>query len=136
MKITGFDDREYNLNLARAKSNSDNMNKSQYHLRARILIKEIFSYYPVYEEVSLPGSRTHNTGILFADFFLPRQPILIEVHGEQHYKYNQFYHGSKQGFLKHRRRDRLKAEWCDINNVQMIVLPYNLEETWESLLTQ
>lgn len=136
MKITGFDDREYSLNLAKAQSNSDNMRKSQYHLRARKLIKEKFSFYPIYEEVMLPGSKTHNTGLLCADFFLPRQPLVIEVHGEQHYKFNAFYHVTKAKFRLHRRRDRLKAEWCDLNDIQIIVLPWNMENSWIDLLCQ
>ena len=51
----------------------------------------------------------------------------IEVHGEQHYKFINFYHYNMQGFIKGQLRDKTKANWCQMNNVKLIVLPH-----WET----
>jgi hypothetical protein len=46
------------------------------------------------------------------------------VHGEQHYKFVQFYHNNMLSFLKSQKRDREKQEWCEINNITYVVLPH------------
>jgi hypothetical protein len=72
---------------------------------------------PVLEEVWLPGS-----GNLRADFYVPHVRMMVEVHGEQHLRYIPYFHGSLAGYLKAKRRDRDKSEWCQINNIRLLVL--------------
>jgi hypothetical protein len=50
--------------------------------------------------------------------------MAFEVHGEQHYEYCPFFHKSKADFLKAKARDEDKIEWCQINDIQIIVLNF------------
>ena len=52
---------------------------------------------------------------LFFDFYLPNFNLLIEVQGDQHYKYCNFFHSNKQEFYKSKHRDSLKEEWSKGN---------------------
>ena len=103
----------------------DQTNKSSHHLRARQLLKRIFGSYKIMEEVPLSGTR------LRLDFYIHPLYLGIEVHGEQHYSYSHFFHGSTADFLQSKHNDRIKKEWCDINAITLIELPYNEdEEEW------
>jgi hypothetical protein len=104
-------------------------NKSSLHLQARQLIKDLFPTLQILEEVSIPIRKNET---LFLDFYLPLTKTCIEVHGEQHYKFVQFYHNNALGFMKHKKRDRDKKYWCEKNDISYIELPYNesLKE-WE-----
>jgi len=52
--------------------------------------------------------------------------IAVEYNGEQHYKYPNRFHKSYQEFLNQVRRDRVKVDLCDANNVYLITVPYNV----------
>ena len=135
MKVKGFDGRSYTINFTKANHKSYRDKKSSYHKRARELISKSFPFEIVYEETTLPGSRTRATGLLYADFIIPKLCIMIEVHGEQHYTFSRFFHKTKKGFQEHKRRDVKKIEWCELNEITMIVLPFDKEEQWQELLT-
>ena len=125
MKVTGFDGREHALTFKRFRGNSGRDNKSSHHIRARELLSELFPYQRIYEEVTLPGSKTISTGLLYADFLIPNKYIIVEVHGKQHYEYCSHFHKTKADFMKSRKRDKKKIEWCELNDFTIIVLPYN-----------
>lgn len=126
MKVVGLNSREYNLNLNRyIVKPDDERKKSSIHYKARDLIREIFSGYTVLEEVKLPGSRDPSKkSVLFLDFFIPNAMLGIEVHGKQHYEYIPYFHKSKAGYLMYLKRDQIKKEWCEINQIQLIELKY------------
>lgn len=127
MKCRGLDGREYHIEEKRYKSQGDDLNKSSLHLLARKLIKSIFPFDVLLEEVPLPSTR------LFADFLLPLPRLVIEVHGEQHYKFNKLFHKDSTAFAESVFRDKLKIEWCNHNNIKLIELPYNeSEDEWRN----
>jgi predicted adenine nucleotide alpha hydrolase (AANH) superfamily ATPase len=65
------------------------------------------------------------------DFYLPLIKTCIEVHGEQHFKFVPFYHNNILNFLKSKKRDQEKAEWCEKNSIKYISLAYNeSEQLW------
>ena len=97
-------------------------NKSKLHLQAREVIKNIHPTLQLLEEVPIPLRRTET---LYLDFYLPLTKTCIEVHDEQHYKFVQFYHSNTLGFLKHKKRDAEKKEWCEKNDISYIEFPYN-----------
>lgn len=133
--VTGLDGKEYKFNYSKNKSRKHHSSKSSLHKHARDLIQELFPSYSVYEEVTLPGSkRLGRSSLLYADFFIPSLMLIIEVHGKQHYEYCQHFHGDKMGFVKAKRRDSDKAEWCEINDFSLIVLPYNERKEWKNLI--
>jgi hypothetical protein len=90
-------------------------------------LRFLFPAYRILEEVPLPGIN------LTADFFIPIQNKIIEVHGEQHYKYVPHFHGTYLGFARSRANDRKKREWCELNNLEYIELPHNESENeWKT----
>lgn len=108
--------------------------KSSLHLTARELLKKQFPTLQILEEVPIPVKRSEN---YYLDFYLPMLKLAIEVHGEQHFKFVSFYHNNQLGFIKSQKRDREKQEWCDINNIQYIALPYNEdEEEWTKRISK
>jgi hypothetical protein len=121
MKVKGLDGREYPWPpKGHTVDFDDRRKRSQFHLNCRALLREMYPTDIILEEVPLPGSNR-----LSADFYLPWRNAVIEVHGEQHYKFNSFFHGSKMAFFEARQRDLKKIEWCNENNIEVIELPYN-----------
>ena len=106
-------------------------NKSSLHLAARELIRVKFPTFQILEEVPIPVRKSE---ILYLDFYLPLSKICIEVHGEQHYEFSAFFHGNRLNFFKHKKRDRDKKEWCNLNGIKVIELPYNKKSEWNEIL--
>ena len=44
------------------------------------------------------------------------------------YEFNEFYHKTKQGFQKAKARDRDKIRWCDLNEIEIVVLSHEGED--------
>jgi hypothetical protein len=63
---------------------------------------------------------------LFFDFHLPSLSIVVEVQGVQHTEFSPHFHGTAENFKAAQKRDRLKAEWCDINDM-VLVCVHHLE---------
>lgn len=118
MKIKGLDGREYNWKLTGHTTNEET-GRSSYHLRCRRLLKKLFQFDRILEELFLPG-----TDRLRLDFFLPPHRLGVEVHGEQHYKSSVFLHGGEAGFYRALKRDCNKELWCELNNIRLVVLPH------------
>lgn len=58
-------------------------------------------------------------------FEIGDKKFAIEYNGEQHYKYNPFFHGRDESvFLKYQERDLRKKEYCKENNIELIIIPY------------
>ena len=129
MKITGLDGREYNWNVTKYKAREK---CSKLHARAREVLTAAFPYDIIYEELTLPGSKDERqTKPLYADFFVVPRQLMVEVQGEQHYKFNSHFFDNKMLFFRAQARDRLKQEWCDLNEILLVQLPYNeSDEQW------
>jgi hypothetical protein len=129
VKVFDSDGREVSWNYAKYYSRRERGGKSKGHILARSIIKELFPFSTLYEEVTLPTSPA-----MFADFFLPDKRIIFEVHGEQHYEYNPFFHKSKMDFYKSKNRDKTKRQWCESNSILIIELPHNKEKEWKQII--
>jgi hypothetical protein len=114
MLIKDLDGNSHNWQLTGNMSKGKISNKSSLHLSTRSLL---IKYYPTLQNETL-----------YLDFYLPLNKTCIEVHGEQHYKFIPFYHSNVLTFLKSQKRDRQKQEWCELNNIRYIALPYNENE--------
>lgn len=134
-KVIGFDGREHKFNFPKNRYRKFTDDKSSLHLQARDLIKETWPNRSIYEEVTLPGSKKPGRkSLLYADFFLPELMLVIEVHGKQHYEYCPFFHKDRLHFVACCQRDRDKIEWCRMNDIDIIILPYNERNTWKTLI--
>lgn len=103
-------------------------NKSSLHMQVRSILKNNFPTLQILEEVSVPVRKSET---YFLDFYIPLTKKVIEVHGEQHYKFIPFYHSNLMGFIKSQKRDRDKKEWCELNNLEYIELPFSeTPEQW------
>jgi hypothetical protein len=131
MKIIGLDQKEYAWNIT--KYNESHENCSIPHSRARILLHNLFPYDQIYEEVVIPGIKTEiNNRPLLLDFYIHFHRIAIEVQGEQHHKHIQFFHHNKLEYFRSRKLDSLKRQWCRINGITLVELPYNMsDQDWE-----
>lgn len=137
MKVVGLNGKPYNLNLNDyLVAKNDERKRSIPHIRARELLQDSFKGYAIYEEVKLPGSRDPSKkSVLFLDFFIPNVKVGVEVHGIQHYVYSPFFHKTVAGFYESIYRDKIKKEWCDINNIELIILDSRDHiDTWREQL--
>lgn len=134
-KVIGLNGREYNWNLNKYTVLNDSTRpRSQYHKLARSLIKEIYGSHTILEEPPMPGS---GPKMLYLDFFIPSLDLAVEVHGEQHYNFIPFFHGNQREFLKAQFRDNTKAEWCEKNSIDLVILKYSdSEEIWREQLVR
>lgn len=125
MQVKSLDGFIQNWQLTGHSAHAKLNNKSSLHLLARKIINDQYPTLQTLEEVPIPVKKSES---YFLDFYIPILKTAIEVHGEQHYKFVAFYHNSQLGFLKSQKRDREKKEWCEINNIKYIELPYNESE--------
>ena len=60
------------------------------------------------------------------DFYIPSKKLCIEFNGLQHYMVVPFFGGGKsyQEIIK---RDKIKKEYCKLNNIKLLTIKYNLE---------
>ena len=131
MNAVGLDGYEYKISLASLTTKSSLNNKSNFHLLARELLKQNYPTLQILEEIPILIRKLET---LYMDFFIPLSKKCIEVHGEQHYEFTPFYHRTKLDFFKQQKRDREKREWCHINNIAYIELPYNKQEDWLEII--
>lgn len=59
---------------------------------------------------------------LFFDFYM--QNYIIEVDGEQHYKYVKLWHKTEDGFILQQKKDEYKNNYCKDNNIPLLRIPY------------
>lgn len=62
---------------------------------------------------------------LFFDFYLPSLNIFVEVQGSQHTEFSEHFHGSATAFRAAKQRDRLKVEWCDLNDYTLVKVNFD-----------
>lgn len=111
MRFFSLAGREYNVDIRPSKWPRRTRDKCKSYRQWQVgeIIAELWPHHLVLEEFSVPGEG------MFLDFFMPRKRYVIEVNGEQHYKYNEFFHGTREAFLAQKERDRRKELWCATN---------------------
>lgn len=72
--------------------------------------------------------KNHKTGkFLKFDFYVPKYNLCIEYDGEYHYEPWRLYwdkNKAKQKFNDMKRRDEIKTEYCNNNNIKLLRIPY------------
>jgi len=129
MHVYDLNGRIHFLNLSKylLKPN-DERPRSSLHLKARALLHLYFSMYLIAEEVPIPGEN------LYIDFYICNKNLAIEIHGEQHYKFNSYFFNDKIAYYKSQNRDLRKEWWCKKNGISLIVLPFDKINEWETIL--
>lgn len=123
MKVVDFDGKEYNWPPGgHIPRHNDSRPRSELHLRVRTLLHKMYPTQPILEEVPLPGIG------LYVDFYLPLRKVVVECHGEQHYKFTPFFHTNRRAFVASQNRDQRKIDWCRLNNISLAILPYSEDD--------
>ncbi len=134
MIVQTLDNKPYSWKLIGhlATGKAADVKKSGLHLHARELLAQHFPTLQILEEVPV---KPYNDLTLYLDFYLPLIQTAIEVHGIQHYQYNSMFHNTQWDFIRQTKNDKLKAQWCSLNGIDLIILPYyeNIDE-WQSRL--
>jgi hypothetical protein len=126
--ITRLDGRESFFSL---KHRARGAITSSLHGDAVSLIEELWPMCSYYEEVIIQISSRRKVRF---DIFIPRFNLFVEVQGEQHTKFNSHFYKSKEDFKEALKRDAEKAEFCSLNNFDLIELKYNEKEKWKQQL--
>lgn len=122
MIVTTLDDNQIFWQAKAGIRNTKVKRRSSLHLRARRLLNEHFKALPILEEVAIPISKLK---FLYLDFYIPSILLAVEVQGEQHYKFNSFFHKRRMDFVKQKVNDKNKEEWCTLNNIGLVTWPYD-----------
>jgi len=82
------------------------------------LLKQTFAHNVILKEhyVNFKGKR------LFFDFFVKDLGILVECQGRQHDGYVAHFHGDAEGFKSSKKRDNLKIEYAEKENLVFITI--------------
>lgn len=56
----------------------------------------------------------------YADFFLPKENIIIEIDGDYYHSYGKVYEEMNPMQKHNKRVDKQKDHWCLINNIKML----------------
>lgn len=62
---------------------------------------------------------------LFFDFQVSTLNLVVEVQGIQHTEFNKHFHGTADAFKESKRRDRLKVEWCHLNDITLVSINHD-----------
>jgi len=128
MKFKLINGSEITLNISKSKhpiKDFDNkISKFQYDLGQ--VLTDKYPNYPILEEFSIPQEA------IYLDFFIPKLNLVFEAHGAQHYNFIPHFHQHKHIFIHAQSKDFQKEEWCKLNDITMIVVPYT-ENTPEKI---
>ena len=108
---------------------------SNLHRDTLAALKEAFPHFTIRQEYSIEvfddcGRR----GILYLDFFIADVLIAIECQGKQHFEETPFFHSKQGSFKKQQVNDKLKKQWCEINDVSLLEITYKDKPTRELIM--
>lgn len=101
---------------------------------AKELLEIVKQLYP-HQRIELE----HNVavrGALFVDIYLPRMKIGFEYDGIQHFEYSEHFHGSRENFVKAKRRDAEKDQRCEEEGITLIRVAYNEDMSQDLILSK
>lgn len=100
----------------------DKKQKSGYQTQVKDFLSQFWSKDVVYSEFPVFGSK------MTIDLFNATRMIGIEVQGEHHGQYIQFFSKSRAGYLSQIKRDVSKQKWCEINEIKLLeIYPEDLK---------
>lgn len=131
MKVKTTDGQEYNWTMPTKVSRGNRRKTSNLHAFAKELLGEKYPNVVFYEEVPIIVEGKQK---LYLDFYSPTLFMAIEVNGRQHYVFNPYHHKAQMSFRKQIQNDRKKREWCELNNIELIILPYDKQKEWGNII--
>jgi len=118
MKVTKLSsDKIVTLKTSKYIIDWENDGNSSLEIMFRNLIYPFWKNYIVLFQPRIPGS------LLKLDFMNMNKKLAVEIDGEQHGKFNLFFHNkSRANYLSSIKRDLEKEKWCERNNIQLLRL--------------
>lgn len=92
----------------------DGKSLSKFQKAAKDFLRPYWRGMYVFEEFPLVGTRQH------FDIFNATQRIILELDGEQHRKFVPHFHGTRLKFTEQIKRDLMKEEFCERNNIDLV----------------
>ena len=112
-------------------TNETKKKRSKLQEKAIEVIKSIVPSTMILEEVAIPINQKKQ---LYLDIFLPKHRISIEIQGAQHSHRNKFFQ-TKHQYNTQLENDRLKQEFCSLNNIPLIYFNYDEDiDVWANKL--
>ena len=59
---------------------------------------------------------------------------LIEYNGIQHYEYIDFLHRNQENFESYKIKDKIKMDYCNKNNIDLVIIKYDQYEKINEIL--
>lgn len=89
--------------------------RSKAQKKAKLALQKYWFADVVFEELPVLGTR------MTLDFYNATRKVALEIDGEQHYKFNPFFHsGCPQKFAQQLKRDEQKEQFCEANNIMLV----------------
>ena len=102
-------------NLKKRIINWEASSRSKRQKAVKDFLKDYWCNHVTFEEFPVVGTR------LSLDFYNANKRVAVEVQGSQHTKYNKFFHGGhKNNYLEQLKRDQIKAEFCEVNDIILV----------------
>jgi len=93
--------------------------RSKFQTKVKKFIEKYWGRDVVFEEFPVVGTR------LSLDFYNANKKVAIEVQGNQHYKYIEFFHQSRANFIDQLKRDQKKETFCELNQIKLVSIYQN-----------
>jgi hypothetical protein len=121
-----IDDEIIKIDNKNQKQIKNNNLDSKGEVECRRVLENIFKRpFKKARPIYLKNEITNNS--LELDCYNKELSLAVEYNGEQHYKYNKFFHSSKEAFKNQQYRDYMKRELCKKFNIKLIEVPYTVK---------
>lgn len=98
------------------RTNSSKLTKEVYRT-----VKELYPKEKVLQEQTIKINGKN----LYLDIYIPRIKVALECQGEQHYKFNKFFHSNSADFIQQKKNDELKKIFCKESGITLVEVLYN-----------
>ena len=93
---------------------------SKGQMRTALLISTMLGGAEYDMEITWDWLTTTTYNNLYLDIYFPKYKLAVEYHGEQHFKYPNYFHKTKKEYEAARKRDRLKKGLLIGQNIKYI----------------
>ena len=115
MRLYNINGKLVNKNVTKYRVDWQGKSASKIQFKVKQFFETYWKYHIVYEEFPVYGTR------LRVDLINFTKKIAVEVHGNQHFNFNKFFHGnSRAKYLQSMKRDWQKAEWLESNDINLV----------------
>ena len=131
MKVQTLDGIEHDWKMPSKIIQGTSRKTSHGHKLSEAILSKLYPRFQIYEEVPI---RVEKRTTLYLDLYIKHLNLAIEVHGSQHYAFSSLFHDTILNFLIQKRNDSLKADWCELNDINLLVLDSRNTGNWEEII--